>query len=89
MKVPVFNWIEFDKNNPPADLNYDEKYLILIAENYGKGWEYNVDVAEPYGDYLDNFWDTENDWVEGVPVKVVAYAEMPCGLKESDLVEKG
>ena len=87
MKVPVFNWIAFDKNNPPTDLHCEEKYLILIAENYGKGWIYNVDVAEPYGDYIDDFWDTENDWVESQQIKVVAYATMPICLPESKLIE--
>lgn len=88
MKVPKINWIPFDRNNPPADLYGD--YLIFLREdNYDNGatWRYSVDVAEPYGDYLDNFWDTTNDWDEGQRIEVLAYADFPCYLKESDLVE--
>lgn len=41
----------------------------------------------PNGSYIDDFWDTENDWLEGNQVEVVAYAEFPYGLKECDLIE--
>ena len=64
MKVPYFNWIAFDKNNPSSDIRFGDKYLILLREdNYGNGatWVYSVDVAEPYGSYISYFWDTEND----------------------------
>lgn len=90
MKVPKINWIPFDKNDPPADLNPDEEFLILFREdNYDDGatWAYHVDYASPYGSYLDNFWDTVNDWDEGQRIEVLAYAEFPHYLKESDLVE--
>ena len=52
-----------------------------------ESWKYNVDIASPYGSYIDDFWDTENDWLEGNQVEVVAYAEFPYGLKECDLIE--
>lgn len=90
MKVPKINWIPFDNKNPPIDLNGDSDYLILLREdnyNNGKTWRYSVDVASPYGDYIDNFWNTSNDWCEGQRVEVVAYAEFPYYLKESDLFE--
>ena len=32
MKIPIFNWIPFDKNNPPANL-YDGDYLIFLRED--------------------------------------------------------
>ena len=79
MQYPEFNWIPFDKNDPP-NLSLDETYLILLREdNYddGKTWTYSVDFATPYGSYIDDFWDTENDWCEGQRVEVVAYAELP------------
>ena len=90
LKVPKINWIPFDKNNPPANLCFDEEYLILLREdNYDDGatWDYSVDHATPYGRYIDNFWDTVNDWDEGQRLEVVAYAEFPSFLKESELVE--
>ena len=90
MKVPKINWKLFDKNNPPSDLRILEECLILLREDdYDNGatWTYHMDRAVPYGDYLDDFWDTENDWDEGQRIEVVAYAEFPMYLKETDLVE--
>ena len=90
LKVPKINWIPFDKNNPPFETCSCEKYFILIREDEfddGATWRYSVDVAEPWGSYLDDFWDTENDWREGQRVEVVAYAEFPYYLKECELME--
>ena len=90
MKVPKFDWIPFDKNDPPKDLSEDVTYLILLKDDWlshGKTWKYHVDIAQPYGSYIDNFWDTENDWLEGNQIGVIAYAELPQGLKEEDLIE--
>lgn len=92
MKVPKINWIPFDRNNPPIDLSGEVDYLIFLRDDEwsnGKTWSYNVDVAQPYGSYIDDFWDTSNDWLEGQNVEVLAYAEFPYGLKEADLIEKG
>lgn len=91
MKVPKISWIPFDKNNPPLDLFSDSDYLILLREdNYDNGatWRYSVDVAQPYGNYLNDFWDTPNDWDEGQRIEVLAYAKFPSFLKESELVEE-
>ena len=90
MKVPNINWIPFDRKNPPMDLFDEEDFLILLREddyNNGATWKYSIDVATPYGDYIDDFWDTTNDWQEGQRVEVIAYAKFPYGLKETDLVE--
>lgn len=90
MKIPYINWIPFDKSNPPDDLRFNEKYLIFLKEdNYDNGatWDYSVDVAEPYGNYISDFWDTENDWCEGQQIEVIAYAELPFCLKETDLID--
>lgn len=81
MKYPEFNRIPFDKNDPP-NLNLGVTYLVLVREdeyNDGKTWMYSVDIAEPYGSYIDDFWNTQNDWCEGQRVEVVAYAEFPYG----------
>lgn len=93
MKAPKINWIPFDKNNPPADIpNWDcGEYLIFLREDdYDDGatWTYHMDYATPYGSYLDDFWDTCNDWDEGQRIEVLAYAEFPSYLKEKDLVEE-
>ena len=90
MLLPKINWIPFDKNNPPTNLSWmGDKYLIFFREDHndnGGTWEYHTDIAEAYGDYLDNFWDTENDWREGQRIEVLAYAELPAYMKETDLV---
>ena len=91
MKIPKINWIPFDRNDPPTDLFDEQNFLILLREDdYDNGatWKYSVDVARPYGSYIDDFWDTVNDWREGQRVEVVAYARFPSYLKESDLVEE-
>lgn len=88
MKVPNINWIPFDKLNPPENLCPEQEMLILLREdNYdnGKTWRYSVDIAHPYGTYLDDFWDTCNDWLEGQRVEVIGYAELPYSLLEDDL----
>lgn len=90
MRVPKINWIPFDRNNPPADLAYEGQYLILLREDHyddGASWTYSVDVGTAYGNYIDNFWDTENDWCEGQRVEVVAYADFPYYLSYENLVE--
>lgn len=90
MKIPKFNWISFDKDNPPTDLLEEKEYLILLREdNYNNGatWTYHVDIATAYGSYLDNFWNTTNDWDEGQLIEVLGYAETPYGMKEEDLIE--
>lgn len=89
MKIPAINWIPFNSDDPPTDL-HDTDYLIFLREDnldHGKSWSYHVDVASPYGNHIDDFWNTTNDWIEGQIVQVLAYAEFPYGLTEEDLVE--
>lgn len=91
MKTPKIEWIPFDRNNPPQDLCPDETFLIFFREdNYNNGvsWSYLVDTATPCGSYLDNFWETENDWDEGQKIEVLAYARFPIYQKETELEEK-
>ena len=82
MKYPEFDWIPFDKNNPPSNINPDGTYLVIVREDDydgGKTWHYSVDLATPYGSYIDDFWDTQNDWCEGQRVEVMAYVELAYG----------
>lgn len=91
MKLPKINWIPFDKNNPPIDLMDNAEYLIFFRDddyNNGATWTYHTDYVTPYGSYLEDFWDTSNDWDEGQRIEVLAYAEFPDYLKEIDLVEE-
>lgn len=91
MLIPEFQWIPFDKTRPP-ELTPDEEVLVLLREDdYDNGatWRYSVDVATPYGSYIDDFWDTANDWREGQLVEVVAYAAFPSYLLPSEMKEQG
>ena len=91
MLIPKINWIPFDKSNLPTNLSSEAEYLIFLREDWtktGHSWRYHVDVAQPYGSYIDNFWNTTNDWYEGQLIEVLAYAEFPYGLQEFELVEK-
>lgn len=91
MKVPRFNWIPFDKDHPPVDLRFADEYLVLIREKYkdGRSDRYSVDFGSPFGSYINDFWDVSNDWIEtsSTHVDVIAYAEPPFQLLESDLEE--
>lgn len=87
--LPKINWISFDKDNPPKDIPFDTECLIFLREKYTEEWEYSVDIAIPYGKYLDNFWNTNVDWKEGQDVEVLAYAQLPYAQKESELIKIG
>lgn len=61
----------------------------MREDNYDNGatWTYHVDIATAYGSYLDDFWNTTNDWDEGQQIEVLCYCELPYGMKEEDLIE--
>lgn len=98
MKVPKIKWKKFTPGDPEIlDLCPFTKYLVLIEEGdydnypfgvYDEHHSYSVDVATPFGSYLDNFWDTEYDWDEGQGLKVLAYAELPEDIKLYELEEQ-
>lgn len=48
-----------------------QKYL------WEKEWEYFVDVADSGGDYIDDYWDTNNDWIEGQETHIIAWMPLP------------
>lgn len=90
MKIPNFNWITFDKDNPPTDLFSYRAYLILLREDIyydGSTFRYSVDKATPYGISLGNFWNTEDDWCDDKYIDVLAYAEIPYSVEEKDLID--
>ena len=94
MKIPEIKWIPFDKDKPsdiPVSVNGETRYLIFFREAYlfagYNGYKYHTDIATPNGSYLGNFWDTENYWDEGQTIEVLAYAELPYYMNESELME--
>lgn len=68
-------WHKWPEDQPPL---YTLCYITLKERwsKHGK-WEYKVDAAMPGGTYLDGFWDTFNDWIEGQECHVIAWASMP------------
>ena len=94
MKIPKLNWKVWDKDNPTNnDDIYVSTYLILVEDdNYDKkpmgtydnpNHSYHIEYAEPFGTYIEDFWDTEHDLDEGQNLKVLAYCEISsCRLDE-------
>lgn len=70
-----FRWISV-KDRLPED---GDSYLVVVKEKYDHEpeWRYHVDVASNYGDYIDGYWDTFNDWKEGQEVHVTHWMPIP------------
>lgn len=45
--------------------------------SWEKNWVCFVDVAESGGTYIDDYWDTFNDWKEGQETHIVAWMPLP------------
>lgn len=88
---PYSNWIPVSKE-PPTEAQH---VLITIKtdNSYGRGTkvEYEVDVATFHKNngYLESscgngFFDTDNDWDEGQPIKVIAWMPKPKAYLEKE-----
>lgn len=70
------NWISCEERLPDCG----DFFLVIVKEEdwFNKGeWFYHVDGATSYGSYIDDFWDTCNDWIEGNEVHITHWAEVP------------
>lgn len=70
-------WISIEENGLPKD---GDDYIVAGKYKWhaGEDWEYFVDVAGSHGDYIDNFWNTVNDWYEGQEeIHITHYMPMP------------
>lgn len=92
MKIPKLDWIPFTPDNPPVDLDGDEDAYLVLIEDRGypphylnEPCEYFIDIATAYGSYLDNFWDTANDWWEGNDIHVIAYCYLGSQVKVEEI----
>lgn len=98
LMVPAIDWKPFNKDDIDTYPSLtDGTYLVLIEDDeydgeemgfYNPNHTYFVDIATPYGTYIDNFWDTEIDWDEGQNLKVLAYAEIPFSTRIEHLIRK-
>lgn len=66
--VTVQQWIPVDERMPEDC----DSYIVVVKYKYDheKEYDYGVDVATYYtydnpDAYIDNHWDTYNDWYEG------------------------
>lgn len=69
------NWIPCEERMP--DTNSCGEFLVIVKEEdiLTGGWNYGIDLAW-FGTYIDNFWDTCNDWCEGQEVHITHWAEI-------------
>ena len=64
-----------------------QEFFVTVKERWpGEEWIYHTDIAEFPGDYIDDIWQTYNDWREGQEVHVIAWMPLPEPYKE---VENG
>jgi len=78
----VPHWIPCSERLPERIINGDvetvQEFFVTVKERWPGGeWKYYTDVAEFPGDYIDDVWQTYNDWKEGQEVHVIAWMPLP------------
>lgn len=82
-------WIPCGERLPDRIINSDvetvQEFFVTVKERWpGEEWKYHTDVAEFPGDYIDDVWQTYNDWKEGQDVHVIAWMPLPESFKPDD-----
>lgn len=80
--LPKTGWIPVSDGLPKTitddGIQEINEYLVTVATKYPEeDWEYETDIAWNWGSYIDDFWDTSNDWKDGCEVHVVAWMPLP------------
>ena len=83
----VPHWIPCSDRLPERIINGDvetvQEFFVTVKERWpGEEWSYHTDVAEFPGDYIDDIWQTYNDWREGQEVHVIAWMPLPEPYKD-------
>lgn len=67
----------------------DGTYLVTGKQKYEweAAWDYFVDIGYCPGTYIDDHWDTVNDWIEGQETHIIAWMPLPDPYKEKDNAE--
>ena len=86
---PEPQWIPCSERLPERIINGDvetvQEFFVTVKERWpGEEWKYHTDVAEFQGDYIDDVWQTYNDWKEGQEVHVIAWMPLPEPYKEEN-----
>lgn len=86
VKVPKIYWKKFNPSHPPHYLTSFRWYLVVIKETTKDGEWYHVDVAQPYGNTIDDFWEPMGDgWTD--QATVTAWAAIPLNCPPEDLIK--
>lgn len=82
---PEQRWIPCKERLPEIG----DTYIVtgIQKDPHEKEWHYFVDVASNYGDYIDDYWDTFNDWIEGQETHIVAWKRLPKPYKMDEVKE--
>lgn len=77
--APCSGWISVKDRLPEVG----NSYIVAGKQRYpGEPWEYFTDVAVFQGSYIDDFWDTFNDWDEGQEIHITHWMPLPEPPKE-------
>ena len=73
----------------PVQPEIGDAYIVtgIQKDAHEKEWHYFVDVASSHGDYIDDYWDTFNDWIEGQETHIVAWMPLPKPYKMDEVSE--
>lgn len=71
----VNQWIPCSKRLPEVGGAYFVTGKMKYAHE--KKWLYFTDVAYNFGNYIDNYWGTCNDWDEGQEIHIIAWMPLP------------
>lgn len=74
---PVRRWISVDEKQPEPY----HTYLVVIKMKHAweNKWEYHVDVADMVDEcgYIEDQWNTFNDWDEGQEIHITHWMPLP------------
>lgn len=64
-----------------------DTYIVtgIQKDAHEKEWHYFVDVASSHGGYIDEYWDTFNDWIEGQETHIIAWMTLPKPYKMDEV----
>lgn len=79
---PEQRWIPCSEMMPERIIHEaietEQEFFVTVKERWpGEEWRYHTDIAFIPGDYIDEFWQTYNDWYEGQEVHVIAWMPLP------------